>query len=46
VVGSAVGARLIPRRKERMLAMGHAWRGVLLNPGKWWRGYAGRPSNH
>jgi N-acetylglucosaminyl-diphospho-decaprenol L-rhamnosyltransferase len=44
VVGTAIAAPLMPRRKERLRAMGHAWRGVLLQPGRWWRGYEGRRS--
>jgi GT2 family glycosyltransferase len=40
VVGTAIAAPLLPKRSARLRAMGKAWRGVLLQPGRWWRGYA------
>jgi hypothetical protein len=42
VFAAAIAAPLFPGRKERLRAMGHAWSGVLLNPGRWWHGYKGR----
>jgi len=44
VVGAAIAAPLMPGRKARLRATSNAWRGVLLNPGRWWRGYEGRRS--
>lgn len=40
VVGGAIAAPLLPKRSARLRAMANAWRGVLLQPGKWWWGYA------
>lgn len=42
VVGAPVAALLMPKRSDRIRAMGKAWRGVFLHPGRWWNGYAGR----
>lgn len=44
VVGTAIAARVMPKRRERLRGMGNAWRGVLLHPGRWWRGYEERGS--
>jgi GT2 family glycosyltransferase len=42
VIGGPVAALAMPKRKDRIRAMGEAWRGVFLHPGRWWRGYEGR----
>ncbi|MBC9032798.1 glycosyltransferase family 2 protein [Sphingomonas sp. JC676] len=42
VAGAAIAAPLMPSRGERLRAVGRGWRGVLLNPTKWWGGYRGR----
>jgi N-acetylglucosaminyl-diphospho-decaprenol L-rhamnosyltransferase len=44
VVGTAIAAPLLPGRREHLRATGNAWRGVLMNPARWWRGYEGRRS--